>query len=97
MNELGDWSVELHGDVGKYAFEAGVDILSAVGEKASAIAEGFSRASGGRGAVKIYANNDEAIKDLSAFVKNGDTALVKGSRTFRTEELVEALAERRSA
>jgi UDP-N-acetylmuramoyl-tripeptide--D-alanyl-D-alanine ligase len=96
MNELGDRSVELHGDVGKYAFEAGVDILAAVGEKAFAIADGFSVASGGKGTVKTYADNDEAIKGLGASARDGDTVLVKGSRTFRTEEIVEALAERRS-
>ncbi|MDR1043082.1 MAG: UDP-N-acetylmuramoyl-tripeptide--D-alanyl-D-alanine ligase [Clostridiales Family XIII bacterium] len=95
MNELGDRSGELHRGVGEYASAAGVDVLAAVGEKASAIAEGFSFASGGKGTVKTYADNDEAIKGLCAFVKDGDTALVKGSRTFRTEEIVAALAERR--
>jgi UDP-N-acetylmuramoyl-tripeptide--D-alanyl-D-alanine ligase len=96
MNELGDRSEALHRGVGEYAAEAGVDILAAVGEKASAIAEGFSFTTGGKGAVRIYAGNEEAIKDLSALVKDGDTVLVKGSRSYRTEEIAEALAERQS-
>jgi UDP-N-acetylmuramoyl-tripeptide--D-alanyl-D-alanine ligase len=97
MNELGDRSGELHRGVGTYAAAAGVDVLAAVGEKASAIAEGFLFTTGGKGAVKRYAGNEEAIKDLSAFVKDGDTVLVKGSRSYRTEEIVGALAERRSS
>jgi UDP-N-acetylmuramoyl-tripeptide--D-alanyl-D-alanine ligase len=94
MNELGDRSDKLHRGVGEYAAGAGVDILAAVGEKASAIAEGFLFASEGKGTIKIYADNDEAVKDLSAFVKDGDTVLVKGSRSYRTEEIADRLRER---
>jgi UDP-N-acetylmuramoyl-tripeptide--D-alanyl-D-alanine ligase len=97
MNELGDRSDALHRGAGEYAADSGVDILVAVGEKAASIAEGFSSASKGKGKVRVYRDNDEAIAALSSLVKDGDAVLVKGSRSYRTEAIVEALAERRRA
>jgi UDP-N-acetylmuramoyl-tripeptide--D-alanyl-D-alanine ligase len=92
MNELGDRSGEMHFDVGKYAARAGADMLVAVGKKASGIAEGFVSASRGKARVVECADNGEAIEALKPTVKDGDAVLVKGSRTYRTEEIVEALA-----
>ncbi|MDR1293019.1 MAG: UDP-N-acetylmuramoyl-tripeptide--D-alanyl-D-alanine ligase [Clostridiales Family XIII bacterium] len=95
MNELGDRSEELHREVGAYAAAAGVDVVASVGEKACAIADGYSSEHRGKGAVRTYADNGEAIKDLRAFAKDGDTVLVKGSHAYRTDEIAEALSERR--
>jgi UDP-N-acetylmuramoyl-tripeptide--D-alanyl-D-alanine ligase len=93
MNELGERSGELHYDVGRYAAGAGVDMLAAVGEKASDIAEGFAAAARGNKKVKRYADNDEAIRALRSLARDGDAILVKGSRSFRTEEIAAALTE----
>jgi UDP-N-acetylmuramoyl-tripeptide--D-alanyl-D-alanine ligase len=92
MNELGDMSEELHREVGRYAAGSGVDILAAVGGKAHPIAEGFASSSRRKNPVREYADNDEAIAALRSLVKDGDAVLVKGSRTFKTEEIVNALA-----
>jgi UDP-N-acetylmuramoyl-tripeptide--D-alanyl-D-alanine ligase len=96
MNELGEHSADLHCSVGKYAIEAGVDILAAIGEKGSDIAAGFVSATGKTGTVKEYGDNAEAIGDLLKFVKDGDIVLVKGSRAMKTEEIVDALRHRKS-
>ncbi|MDR1496023.1 MAG: UDP-N-acetylmuramoyl-tripeptide--D-alanyl-D-alanine ligase [Clostridiales Family XIII bacterium] len=95
MNELGKGGKELHRDIGRYAAEEGVDLLLAVGEKASGIAEGFAAAAPEKDAVRRYPDNAEAIKALRVLAKDGDAILVKGSRSFRTDEIVEALMEGR--
>jgi UDP-N-acetylmuramoyl-tripeptide--D-alanyl-D-alanine ligase len=96
MNELGERSGELHFDVGRYAAEAGVNMLAAVGEKAFAIAEGFEAAARGKKTAKRYADNDEAIRALCSLARDGDVILVKGSRTYKTEKIVTALVEWRA-
>jgi UDP-N-acetylmuramoyl-tripeptide--D-alanyl-D-alanine ligase len=93
MNELGERSGILHRNVGEYAAEAGVNMLVAIGEKALNIADGFENVSRKKNAVRKCENNDEAIAALRAIVKDGDTVLVKGSRTYGTEEVVLALTE----
>jgi UDP-N-acetylmuramoyl-tripeptide--D-alanyl-D-alanine ligase len=88
MNELGERTVQLHRSVGAYAAGRGVDMLVAVGEAAAGIAEGFGRAS----KTVRFAGNAEAAAWLAGAVRDGDAVLVKGSRSYRTEEIVEALA-----
>jgi UDP-N-acetylmuramoyl-tripeptide--D-alanyl-D-alanine ligase len=97
MNELGERSGELHFGVGSYAAGAGVDILAAVGAKASGIAEGFESAARGKQTVKSYADNEAAISALRSLTRDGDAILVKGSRSYGTEAIAEALAEREAA
>jgi UDP-N-acetylmuramoyl-tripeptide--D-alanyl-D-alanine ligase len=90
MNELGERSGDLHRGVGEYAAGAGVDVLITVGEKASDIASGFVSASHG-GAAEKCADNGEAIVVLRGMERDGDVILVKGSRAYGTENIVEAL------
>lgn len=82
MKELGENSGAYHFDVGKYAFESGVDELLLIGELASYTAQG------GKGCkVKIFDTNTDIIAYLKDNLKSGDTILFKGSRAMRLEEV----------
>jgi UDP-N-acetylmuramyl pentapeptide synthase len=78
--ELGDYSDEAHREVAAAVEEIGVDVLIAVGERASVY--------GGRS----VANADEAISLLREELMPGDCVLVKGARVLGLERVAEALA-----
>ena len=80
MAELGDYSDEAHREVAAAVEEIGVDVLIAVGERASVY--------GGRS----VANADEAISLLREELMPGDCVLVKGARVLGLERVAEALA-----
>jgi UDP-N-acetylmuramoyl-tripeptide--D-alanyl-D-alanine ligase len=91
MNELGDKSPELHRAVGRYAAASKVDFLAAVGDKAREIAEGYREVRNNPATAIEFENNEAASVLLRAFTEPGDAVLVKGSRSFKTEEIVAAL------
>ncbi|MDR0817747.1 MAG: UDP-N-acetylmuramoyl-tripeptide--D-alanyl-D-alanine ligase [Clostridiales Family XIII bacterium] len=91
MNELGEKSPELHRAVGRYAAASGVDFLAAVGEKAHEIAEGYREVKDNPAAAIEFDNNEAASVLLRAFTEPGDAVLVKGSRSYKTEEIAAAL------
>jgi UDP-N-acetylmuramoyl-tripeptide--D-alanyl-D-alanine ligase len=80
MAELGDYSDEAHREVAAAVEEIGVDVLIAVGERASVY--------GGRS----VADADEAISLLRGELMPGDCVLVKGARVLGLERVAEALA-----
>ncbi len=85
MRELGADSERLHGDLGIYAREAGIERLWGVGEELRASVTAFGP--GGR----LFADHAELLPALSAEVGAGDTLLVKGSRGAAMEVVVDAL------
>lgn len=85
MLELGDYSKRGHVETGRYAKEKGVELLVAVGELGKEIAEGY-----GPGAV-LAKDNQEAVRLLKELLRPGDAVLVKGSRSMKTEEIVNSL------
>jgi UDP-N-acetylmuramoyl-tripeptide--D-alanyl-D-alanine ligase len=90
MAELGDESQALHERVGEHA--AGrVDVLLVCGEYASAFARGAR--SGGLAAERIVpvATNAQAASWLREHARADDVVLLKGSRKYRLEEIVEEL------
>ncbi len=90
MAELGDEAQSLHEDVGEYA--AGrVDVLLVSGDFAAALARGARRA--GLHASKIVSveNNSQAAAWLREHSNGDDVILLKGSRKYRLEEIVEEL------
>ena len=85
MAELGGQTAACHGDIGRYARQAGVQRLFATGTAALAAAESF-----GAGA-EWLADTDLLIGRLRAEIAPGTTVLVKGSRINRLERVVQAL------
>ena len=91
MNELGEYSQDLHRKLGKLVCEEKIDVLITVGNDAKyineeAINEGFD-------ARKSYHfdNNNDAINLLKEILKNGDDVLVKASNSLNFKDIVEAI------
>ena len=98
MGELGAYAEEAHIEVGRAAAETGLDLLIVLGAEADGIAEG-ARA-GGMPIEKIMrlssdaAGIDAAVGLLGDMASQGDTILVKASRSVALERLVSGLADR---
>ena len=91
MNELGEYSQDLHRKLGKLVCEEKIDVLITVGNDAKyineeAINEGFD-------ARKSYHfdNNNDAINLLKEILENGDDVLVKASNSLNFKDIVEAI------
>ena len=96
MLELGEHAGALHEQVGRYAAGAGLDLLIAVG---GGPAESLARAAvqGGMaaGSVRYFSTSDDAAEAVASLVQPGDVVLVKGSRSVRTDRVVDRLAAER--
>jgi UDP-N-acetylmuramoyl-tripeptide--D-alanyl-D-alanine ligase len=86
MNELGASADELHAEVGRYARQAGIERLFAVGERSR-----FAVAAFGSGA-QWFADVDALIEAVRSSLGAGAAVLIKGSRTNRLERVAAALA-----
>jgi len=86
MRELGDSSNELHAEVGRYAKQAGVHRLLAIGPSSHFAVEAF-----GRGA-QWFADIDALIGEARSTLAPGIAVLIKGSRANRLERVAAALA-----
>jgi len=89
MAELGAESVAAHAEVGRFAAEAGVDQLFAVGRMAGVMGSA-ARAAGLMRVIELPAG-DVAAGALRQFVRRGDVVLVKASRAAQLECVSEAL------
>ena len=90
MLELGRYSVEEHERVGVLAAKH-VDVLATVGTRARATANAARTAGMKDDMVLAFDTADEAAEALEALVQEGDTILVKGSQSIRTERITERL------
>jgi UDP-N-acetylmuramoyl-tripeptide--D-alanyl-D-alanine ligase len=90
MAELGAQSEALHADLGRSVAEAGIDLLLTVGEatKTTAVA---AKAASNRLEGEHFDDTASLCDNLSAFVRQCDIILVKGSRTARLENVVQRL------
>jgi len=90
MAELGEEAPAMHEQVGERA-AAAVDLLLVGGRYADELARGA--AAGGLSSERIvrFASNDEAARWIDASGRPGDVILLKGSRVYALEEIVERL------
>jgi UDP-N-acetylmuramoyl-tripeptide--D-alanyl-D-alanine ligase len=95
MRELGEASEAGHQEVGEMAATLGVDHLIAIGNVAAAIATAAEHA-GLRNSTTV-GSTAEAAQVLCDIAEPGDLVLIKGSRTARTERVMEEFGNRRSA
>ena len=86
MRELGDSADALHAEVGRYAKEAGVQRLLAVGERSKYAVEAF-----GPGA-QWFATLDDLINEARTSITSGIAVLIKGSRANKLEKVSAALS-----
>lgn len=95
MRELGDESECGHREVGETAAALKVDQLIAIGNAATAIADGARHA--GLQKTAVVNSTSEAAELLNEIAAPGDLILIKGSRASRTEEVIENFRLRHSS
>jgi UDP-N-acetylmuramoyl-tripeptide--D-alanyl-D-alanine ligase len=87
MKELGSESEIAHRHVGQTAAIFGIDQLITVGDVAKAIGEAARE--GGLKNITAVGSTKEAAELLGDIARPGDLILVKGSRSARTEQVIE--------
>ena len=86
MLELGEQSIALHEESGRYAAAAGLGLLVAIGgEGARCLAEAAVAAGMPRSAVSCFERSELAAPEVAGAVRAGDLVLVKGSRGTRAD------------
>lgn len=91
MAELGSDAPAMHERVGAHAASVNVDILLCGGDYASSIAAGAIAAGYPRDRIVMYSGNDGVVQWLREHAGPHDAILLKGSRKYKMEEIVEAL------
>ena len=90
MGEVGERGEAFHREIGRYAKEAGIDELLAIGDLAAHALGEF-----GEGGI-WHARIEALLADVADKAVPGTTMLVKGSRFMRMERVVAALVEENS-
>lgn len=87
MNELGCESEKFHREVGEYAAKAGVSLLITIGEKGKQISNGALEFKGGKTRTVNFDTKEDVYPHIREYLNDGDTVLVKASRTIELEKL----------
>ncbi len=87
MKELGDFSRELHQEIGIYLNKLSIDLVFTVGEETEVIAGQYN------GEIHHFDNNEELLEDLLGTVQERDVILVKGSNSMKLKTVVEGLVK----
>ena len=87
MGELGEDAARMHGDIGRYANQAGVDALYTLGELSYEMSAAF-----GQKAIH-YETPEQLAAELKPRMNPNTTVLVKGSRFMRMERVVSLIGE----
>ena len=85
MLELGDYSKEIHSNVGKVVSENNIDLLVTVGNDSKYINDNSNIEN------VHFSTNEEAIKYLKENITTGDVVLLKASNSLNFIEIVNAL------
>lgn len=88
MLELGDYSQQLHEEVGSYVASKGINILVCVGKEAKYI---YQKARESMKDVYYFESNQEVIARLDELLKEDDVILVKGSHSMNLKEVVKKI------
>jgi UDP-N-acetylmuramoyl-tripeptide--D-alanyl-D-alanine ligase len=90
MAELGPDAPAIHERVGSHAAGLNIDVLLVGGDYAASLAAGAARAGLPRERIVPFGSNAEAAAWLRDEANEQDVVLLKGSRKYRMEEIVEA-------
>jgi UDP-N-acetylmuramoyl-tripeptide--D-alanyl-D-alanine ligase len=93
MAELGEEAAAMHERVGEHA-AAKVDVLLVGGAFAEQLARGARRAGLSSERIVHFATNEEAARWIQERAHGDDVVLLKGSRVYKLEEVVERLRAR---
>ncbi len=97
MGELGKTAEAAHREVGRLAASLGIDLLIALGARAQTIAAGAVDSGMDPAHVIVASDHGDASDHACEFLRERDTALVKGSRSMRMERVVEAIASEKGS
>ena len=92
MAELGEEAPAMHERVGAHAAETHVDVLLVGGDYADELADGARNAGLSSERIVRFATNSDAARWLREHAHAGDVVLLKGSRKYKLEEIVQELA-----
>lgn len=88
--EMGDFAPDAHRQLGKTAFECGVDFLITTGDNGKYICDGAVMAGMVGAKAEHFGDNKEIIAFIKEFLKDGDAVLVKASRGMKFEQIVQS-------
>ena len=88
MLELGDFSEEIHTDLGKELVNKDIDIFLTIGEEIKYTADVLKE---NEKEVYEFTNNEMAIKKLKSILQDGDVILIKASNSMKFKEIVDAI------
>ncbi|OPY69446.1 MAG: UDP-N-acetylmuramoyl-tripeptide--D-alanyl-D-alanine ligase [Syntrophorhabdus sp. PtaU1.Bin002] len=86
MKELGEKTSYYHKELGRFLKKSGVDQIMLIGDE---VKEAFTELDDGR--ARLFESKPSLIDYAKKLLSDGDVVLVKGSRTAKMEEIVEAL------
>ena len=93
MAELGDFSRSEHDSIGRLVVRLNIDQLVVVGEEAKLIHMGASQEGSWDGESMFFSTIDEAFEYLRGILSQGDTVLVKSSKSANLRLLGDRLME----
>lgn len=95
MKELREFSEEAHRNIGRMISDMSVDVFVAVGDKMAMAAEESFKAKSNVSPVQVFMfkDADAAGKNITDLVKQGDTVLIKGSRSMSMEKIIGGLTD----
>jgi len=95
MSELEEFSEEEHRTIGKVISEMGVDVFVAVGDKMGLAAKESMNIIGKKAIQEVYSFTDveSANEKIMDILKEGDTVLVKGSRSMAMERIAGSILD----
>jgi UDP-N-acetylmuramoyl-tripeptide--D-alanyl-D-alanine ligase len=91
MAELGSDAPAMHERVGAHAARSGVDMLLVGGDFAECIAQGALASGLPRERIVPFSDNERAAAWLREHAHAGDAVLLKGSRKYKMEEIIQEL------
>ena len=91
MAELGSDAPAMHERVGAHAARTGVDMLLVGGDYAQSIAQGALASGFARDRIVSFADNRHAAVWLRDHAQPDDAVLLKGSRKYKMEEIIQEL------
>ena len=89
--ELGEFSKQMHENVGEEVVKNNIDILITVGKEAKNIANKAIELGMNEQKVYQYDNNEEVINKIKQIEENDDIVLIKASNGMNFDEIVDAL------
>jgi UDP-N-acetylmuramoyl-tripeptide--D-alanyl-D-alanine ligase len=91
MAELGSDAPAMHERVGAHAARSGVDMLLVGGDFAECIAQGALASGLPRERIVAFTDNGGAASWLREHAHPDDAVLLKGSRKYKMEEIIQEL------